>query len=385
MHFEEFEQTIMACRMCLMCRHACTVSNVTQRDTNLPRGKALMLFAQQAGLLNWDARAVEVVYQCTNCHLCREWCVKGWDIAPVMLAARADVVEKGMAPQGAVLIRDNIARSGNPYGETESQLGDWVEALTDPRCSRGTDSQGERVLDAGTADVLFYAGCTTAYRRPEMARSAVALLQHIGVDLTMLRDEPCCGEPLYVMGFRSEARAQAQRTMERIHQTGARTVVCSCPTCIHTFRVDYPEWGVDVPEDVRFVHVSEYLAEELVAGRLALTRAQDLSLTYHDPCSLGRELGIYEAPRQVLEAVPGVELREMRLNRQHSPCCGNGGGVLATDFQLAYGAGRNAGEIVLETEADVLITACPSCKHSLMKHVPGMEVLDIAELVERAL
>jgi Fe-S oxidoreductase len=366
MHFEEFEQTIMACRMCLMCRHACTVGNVTQRDTNLPRGKALMLFAQQVGLLEWDERAVEVVYQCTNCHLCREWCVKRWDIAPVMLAARADVIEMGLAPEGAVLMMNNIEESDNPYGEAESQLVDWLETVPTP----------------ATAEVLYYAGCTTAYRRPEMARAAVALLQHGEADVTMLRDEPCCGEPLYVMGFRAEARAQAERTMERIQQTGAGVVVCSCPTCIHAFRVDYPEWGIEIPEGIRFVHISEYLAEELDAGRLDLPPAQDISLTYHDPCSLGRELGVYEAPRQVLQAVPGIEVRELRLSRQYSPCCGNGGGVLATDFKLAHGAGRNAGEIVMETGADILVTACPSCKHSLIKHVPGMEVLDIAELVD---
>jgi Fe-S oxidoreductase len=369
MHFEEFEETIRACRMCLMCRHACTVGNVTQNDTNIPRGKALTLFAEQAGLLEWDKRAVEVMYQCANCHLCREWCVNRWDIAPVTLAVRADIVEMGLAPEAAILMRDNIEKSGNPYGEAESQLVEWLETVPTPE----------------TADVLFYAGCTTAYRRPEMARAAVALLQHGGADLTMLHDEPCCGEPLYIMGFRPEAKAQAKRTMERTLQTGAQTVVCSCPTCVKTFRVDYPEWGIKVPEDIRFVHISEYLVEELAAGRLQLSRALNTALTYHDPCSLGRELGVYEAPRQVLAATPGVELREIRLNRQHSPCCGNGGGVLATDFKLAYGAGNNAGEIVLETGADVLVTACPSCKHSLIKHARDMEVLDIAELVERAL
>ena len=369
MHFEELEETIRACRMCLMCRHACTVGNVTQNDTNIPRGKALVLFAQQAGLLEWDKRAVEVMYQCTNCHLCREWCVKRWDIAPVTLAARADIVEMGLAPEAAILMRDNIEKFGNPYGEAESQLAEWLETVPTPE----------------TGDVLFYAGCTTVYRRPEMARAAVALLQHGRADLTVFRDEPCCGEPLYIMGFRPEAKTQAERTMERMRQTDARTVVCSCPTCVRTFRIDYPEWGIDIPDDVRFVHVSEYLVEELDAGRLQLSHAQNVSLTYHDPCSLGRELGVYEAPRQVLAAVPGTELREMRLNSQHSPCCGNGGGMLATDFKLAYGAGKNAGEIILDIEADVLVTACPSCKHSLVKHVQGMEVLDIAELVERAL
>lgn len=369
MHFEKFQETILVCRTCLMCRHACTVGNATQRDTVIPRGKALMLYAEQVGLLEWDERAVEVLYQCTNCHLCREWCVSRYDIAPVMLAARADVVEMGLAPKPAILMRDHILQQGNPYGEAVSPLAESLKTLPTKE----------------TGDVLFYAGCTTAYRRPEMGQSALNLLRHLEEDVAVLRDEPCCGEPLYIMGFRGEAVSQARRMIDRLQQTGARTVVCTCPTCVKTFRVDYPEWGVEVPSGVRFVHVSEYLAEKLAAGQLQMSKIQKVSLTYHDPCSLGRELGIYDAPRQVLAAVPGAQLREMRLNRQHSPCCGNGGGVLATDFKLAYRAGENAGQVILETEADVLVTACPSCKHSLVKHARGMEVLDLAELVEQAL
>ena len=368
MHFEEFRETILACRTCLMCRHACTVGNATQWDTVIPRGKALMLYAIHVGLLQWDQRAVEVLYQCTNCHLCREWCVSRYDIAPVMLAARADVAGMGLAPRPATLMRDNILQLGNPYGEMGSPFGERAQALSLER----------------SGEVLFYPGCTTAHRRPEMAEAGLNLLRHLGASVAVLPEELCCGEPLYVMGFRAEAVAQAQHVAQRIRETGASTVVCPCPTCAKAFRVDYPQWGIDL-QGIRFVHISEYLAEQLAVGQLRLSGQQRISLTYHDPCSLGRELGVYEAPRQVLKAIPGTEFREMRLNRQHSPCCGNGGGVLATDFHLAYQAGRNAGEVVMETKADVLVTACPSCKHSLVKHVRGMEVLDIAELVERCL
>jgi Fe-S oxidoreductase len=369
MHVNEYNETIKACRMCLMCRHACTVGNVTLRDTNLPRGKALTIFAEQMELLTWDERAVQVIYECTNCHLCREWCVTGWDMAPLALAARADIVEMGLAPNEAIEIKERIERSGNPYGEATSQLAGWLEALS----------------TAETAEVLYFAGCVTAHRHPEIAKSAVALLQRTGTDFTLLRDEPCCGQPLYVLGFRPEARAEAERTIASISATGARTVISSCPTGIDAFRHSYREWGVDLPADLRFLHISEFLSEEIEAGRLRMTRPLNASLTFHDSCGLGRDLQVYDAPRQVLAAIPGIEFREMRLNRAYAPCCGYGGGVPATNPAMAFGAGKNAGEIILETEADILVTACPSCKHSLARHVPGMEVLDIAELVERAL
>lgn len=368
MHFDQFSDTIKACRTCLMCRHACTVGNVTQLDTVLPRGKALILYGQQVGLLKWDQRAVDVMYQCTNCHLCREWCVSRYDIAPLLLAARADIVEMGLAPKTALAVKYNLEQAGNPYGEIPSRAPEWA-----------------RPAEAPAVDVLFYAGCTTTYRRPEMARTAITLIERSGVRAATLADESCCGEPLHVLGFRAEARAQAERTMESIRATGAHTVVCSCPSCVLTFRTHYPAWGVDVPKELRILHISEYLAEAIGSGKMRFSRSQPIRLTYHDPCSLGRELGVYDAPRQVLSAIPGAQFQEMRLNRQYSPCCGNGGGVLATNSKIAHGAGKNAGQVVLETGADVLITACPSCKHSLVKHVRDMEVLDIAELVERAL
>jgi heterodisulfide reductase subunit D len=213
----------------------------------------------------------------------------------------------------------------------------------------------------------------------------VALLQHCETDFTLLPDEHCCGEPLHVMGFRAEAKTQAVRTMARVTATGAHTVISSCPTGIDAFRHHYREWGVEMPDGVRFLHLSEYLAEEIKAGRLNMTRSVNASLTYHDSCGLGREMQVFDTPREVLSEIPGIEFREMRLNRAYAPCCGNGGGVPATSFDIAFGAGKNAGQVILETEADILVTACPSCKHSLMNHVPGMEVLDIAELVKRAL
>ena len=371
MNIYQYNDTIKACRMCLMCRHACTVGNVTQRDTNLPRGKAILMFADQMEMIEWDERAVEIIYQCTNCHLCREWCVNGWDIAPVMLAARADLVEKGLEPSEAKQIKKNFEASGNLYGAASSQLTEWLDK--------------DKFEFKQSAPVLYFAGCTTAFRQPEIAQATIKLMQYMGVDYTVLPQEPCCGETLYVFGYREQAKALAEKTLKQILETGAKTVVSSSPTCIDTFRHGYREWGVELPDNIRFVHISEYLAGELASGRLQMTQSLNSSLTYHDPCSLGRELRVFDEPRQILQAIPGVDFREMKLNRHHSPCCGNGGGVPTTNFDIAFGAGKNAGEVIQETAADILVTACPDCKQSLKNHVRDMEVLDIAEVIVKAL
>lgn len=366
---DKFQETIKACSSCLMCRHACTVGNVTFSDTNLPRGKALLLLTLQKGLQDWDQRAVEVVYQCTNCHLCREWCPPGWDIAPLMLAARAEVVDAGLAPPAALQIKQNFESHGNPYGEAHIYLDDWIKDL--PK--------------SDAPEVLYFVGSTVSYRRPEIAKAAVSIFEHCGTPFTMLEDEPDCGEMLYVLGIRSEARMWAARTLDTIKASGASIVVSSDPTCIETFRHGYREWGIEVPDDLNFMHMSEFLSNAIASGTLNLAGALDGVVTYHDPCSLGREMKVFDAPRQVLSAIPGLRLNEMRLNREHSPCCGNGGGVPATFPEIASGAGANAGEIILETGADILITSCPSCQQSLRKQVPGMEVIDLTVIVAGAL
>ena len=364
-----FQETIKACSTCLLCRHACTVGNVTLRDTNLPRGKALLLLALQKGLQDWDERAVEVVYQCTNCHLCREWCLPGWDIAPLMLAARAEVVDAGLAPATAVRIKQNFESFGNPYGEEHKQSEAWIRDL--PKSE--------------APEVLYYLGSTVSHRRPEIAKAAATIFERCGTPFKILPNEPDCGEFLYVLGFQGEARDWASSTLEAIKSSGAKVVVSSDPTCIETFRHGYREWGLEVPDDLQFLHISEYLANAIHSGRLELRESFRGTITYHDPCSLGREMKVFDAPRDVLTAIPGLQLREMRLNREHSPCCGNGGGVPATFPEIASGAGANAGDVILETGADILVTSCPSCQQSLKKHVPGMEVEDLTVIVARTL
>lgn len=352
-----------------MCRHACTVGNVTMSDTNLPRGKALLLLSLQKGLLDWDERAVEVVYQCTNCHLCREWCPPGWDIAPLMLAARAEVVDAGLTPPAAMQIKQNFEVYGNPYGEAHTQLEDWIKDL--PKSE--------------APEVLYYAGSTVSYRRQEIAKAAVSIFEHCGTSFTILKDEPDCGEMLYVLGFQSDAKLWALRTLDAIRSSGASIVVSSDPTTIEAFRHGYREWGIEVPNDLVFLHMSEFISNAIVSGKLKLSGVLEGVATYHDPCSLGRELKVFDAPRLVLSAIPGLHLIEMRLNREHSPCCGNGGGVPATFPEISFGAGANAGEIILETGADILVTSCPSCQQSLRKHLPGMEVIDLTVIVAQAL
>jgi Fe-S oxidoreductase len=150
----------------------------------------------------------------------------------------------------------------------------------------------------------------------------------------------------------------------------------------------YPQYGIDPPAGIEFLHITEFLQELLAANRLDLRQAISKIVTYHDPCDLGRRLKVYEPPRAVLNALPGVELKEMFFNRQNARCCGAGGGLAATNLNLMLKAGQTVVDLALDVSAEILITACPTCKTSFSCHTDrpdGLETLDITELVAMAL
>ena len=267
--------------------------------------------------------------------------------------------------------------------------------------------------------MLFYAGCRNSYD-PELlknARAAVQILLEAGVDLGILGDhERCCGGRIYNMGYREEFTRLAQANIAAWKKAGVKTIVTSCSDGYHAFKRLYPELG----SQVEVLHTVEYIDRLVKGGKLRLHHKIPLTVTYHDPCHLGRQgepyvpwegiekkiqgqiivyepkkpryngaWGIYDPPRDVLKSIPGVELVEMERIREYSWCCGAGGGV-----REAYPdySSWTASERIVEakaTGAEALVTACPWCERNfrdaLVAQGNDMKVLDIIELVQQAI
>lgn len=369
MHIDEQTEHIEACRYCFLCRHACSVFEVTQCDTNSARGLAIVLSAVQRGLLDWQEDVVEALYQCTAGRRCRGWCEPGWDIAEAVLAARADIVEEGLAPPAAVAIRDKVEADDSPYGES----GENKVAFAPPG----------RVGREG--DVLYFAGCVAGFEESQIAQAASQVLESAEVDYTVLQDEPCCAAPFWQLGFRDEAHAQAQTVAERIAASGCDTVVFSCPTCYRTIVKDYPRLGVHLDESILPLHITEYIARLYDEKRLDLSSLAGATVTYQDPCHLGRGMEVYEPPRRVLTEILGADLIEMTWNREKAHCCGSGSCMQATNPDLAAGVAGVTLDMAHDTKAAILATACPMCKMAFSNQAEDLEVRDIAELVAQAL
>ena len=179
--------------------------------------------------------------------------------------------------------------------------------------------------------------------------------------------------------------ALRRNNIERLTALGAKSVVFNCPSCYQTWARFYRP---HLPAGVELYHSTQFLARLIAAGRIRLNRLNQI-VTYHDPCDLGRNCGVYEEPRAVLEALPGVEFREARWNREQAHCCGGGGDLEAADGELAHGIASQTFQTLQDTGAATLAVACPQCKRMLQSAAKRakskMEVVDLVQLVRRAL
>ncbi|MEM4699698.1 MAG: (Fe-S)-binding protein, partial [Candidatus Nezhaarchaeales archaeon] len=252
------------------------------------------------------------------CSKCQALCKKGLEIPKLVLALRRVAVSNKAAPPAIYEVSESVERFGSPYRSLTRGRGSWIGGLA----HRASPS----------SKLLYWAGCTVSFRAVEVARASVESLARLGLDFKLLADEPCCGEPLIELGLIEEARRAAAKAIRAVEEAGVERLVTSCPGCYYAFTRLYPEvLGLRLP-GVEVLHMSQLL-EGGLKGPLRLR--EPLALAYHDPCVLGRQLGVYEAPRSVLSSIEGVKLVELPMNRRESSCCGGGGGLWMTNYELA--------------------------------------------------
>ena len=363
MGIAETRETIRACQFCFMCRYTCPTFMATKLESVTPRGYALMLATVDQGRQGWTGDMVDRFYQCTLCGLCRQDCEYHWPEDELVRHAREDIVASGRAParveQAAQAIRENSsgwdAIKGLPAG----------------------------VVGKQKPEVLYLAGCQTRQSRPEIAEANARIFQALGIDWGVLEQEGCCGAPLYDLGYTGEARQMAQRLADRIVETRPGLVVTGCSHCYRALVEYYPQWHLALPEGIQVLHTSEYFNRMLAAGRLRLTQqAHGGILSYHDPCQLGRKMGVYDAPRQLIEAACGSPPAELFHSRELAECCGAGSAMLLTDPETALKVARARLDRAVENKTRTLVTACQNCKTALAGANDGqINILELSEFL----
>ncbi len=367
----EYAETIKACRFCFMCRHVCTAGVVSGKESDTPRGKGLILFKALKGHADLNADTIETLYRCCLCGLCEAWCKADFSPPDVVLAARADVVARGMEPEKVRQIKEHLLANGNPFGL--------------PAEDRFKNLAGSDPFRP-TAKVLYYVGCDTAYLQPEIANATLDVLRAAKTDFSLLRDERSTGKPLWLLGYRDDARTMAEELVKHIRATKCETLVTGCPSAFDAFTTDYPAMGLDL-DGIEVLHTSQYLDRLARENGLVLKGLPVADATILDSTYLGRTHAIFDEPRRLLQRLPGLVLREMTWNRELAYACGESGGIfrLLQPELVKDMADRVLAEAA-RTGAEVLVTTCPATKTALSAASESSpKVCDLVELVARAL
>lgn len=362
---EKGGDSFKSCYQCGLCDVVCPWNRV--RDFSMRK----IIRQATFGLTEIDQ---EEIWRCTSCKTCVDRCPRGVDqitagVALRKLAAEYDVYPGNVAPISKVVA--SLTSEGNSLGGDRDQRAEWAKGLAVKPYAEGME-------------LLYFTGCYLSYdpRMRKVAAATTAILNKAGVNFGILGSkESCCGESIRKTGNEELFRRLAKDNIKAFIDQGVKKVLVSSPHCYHSFKNEYPEFMVNF----EVVFISQYLDELLKAGRLTLTKDYARKVTYHDPCYLGRHNGIYDEPRELLQRVPGLELREMADSREKSLCCGGGGGRIwmETPKEDRFSDLR-LGQAVA-SGAEVLVTSCPYCITNFTDSsldLPEGQVMEVKDITE---
>ncbi len=326
----------------------------------------------------------EALFACTTCAACMEACPVHIEQMPKIVDARRYLVmEEAEFPDGMMDMMNSLESRQHPFAGTQFSRVDWTEGLD-------IDVMAE-MDDPHEAEVLLWVGCGGALveRNRNTVRATAKLLAKAGVRFAVLgREESCSGDPARRVGNEFLFEMLAKGNVETLNRYGVRKVVTSCPHCFNSFRNEYPQFG----GAYEVFHHTQFLDELLASGRLAGNGAGadadgSSTITFHDPCYLGRHNGEYDAPRSLLAQLGGARQVEMERSRNNSFCCGGGGGMAFVDEPPDQRVNQERAQEAVDTGADVVAVGCPFCATMLDDGVNArrgdrdVQVRDVAELL----
>jgi len=378
-----------ACTNCQVCADVCPAVSASQNGelSAVYRMRGLKeILKSRTGLLRklfknkalteggWDHLS-ETVFRCTLCGNCQEICPVGIHLKDLWISLRQDMVHSKHYPKKVDMIRKNLESSHNVFDEDNTERADWVEDMDEPP-DHGYVKQ--------TADLVYFTGCVAAYfpLAQQIPIALAEILETSGVDFTLLgEDEWCCGFPLLGAGLKDMFQQFVDHNIAAVQKKQAKAVIFACPSC-------YQMWREYYPKKFSIHHATQYFMDLVRAGRVPL-KPLDLTVTYHDPCDLGRGAKVFDEPREVIRSIPGVKFVELPRNRENCRCCGGGGNLEMIDSTLSSDIARQKIEEVLGTGAQAVVTACQQCVRTMTTYVKRnkipLQVLDITQLIHRAL
>jgi Fe-S oxidoreductase len=414
---EEYTRQAKMCMRCTFCKfidlnwvkslrfsRQCPIDTRYAFNLYSPHGLLHSALAELNGELEFTPKLLDALYQCTLCGACDARCKRNLDVEvlQVIEQLRIRCVEQGKGPMAEhKAMAENVRKTRNEYGEPHEDRLKWLTGEIKP---------------ARKADIVYFVGCNSAYKQPELARATAMILNSTGTQFMLLADEWCAGNYVMATGQVDLARELAEHNVQEIEKSGAKTVITSSAEVYKSLKVDFPKLLGKSTEDMPYtpLHITEYLDKLMQDGKLEFKKNVSMKVTYHDPCNLGRlsepwqewtpkyvrvipigkvwrrgDRGIYDAPRNILKGIPGVEVLEMERSRSNAWCAGSCGGVEVAYPDFALWSATERLEEAEATGAEAIVTASPDVKQLLARAAAArkskMAVYDITEIIQRAI
>jgi len=343
------------------------------------RGRLIPDSRNSVNNLIGDIIEEDALWACTTCGSCMEQCPVFVEHIPKIVGMRRNQVlmESRFPPELNSVFR-NMEYSGNPWGLGQTKRADWANGL-----------EVKVVAKDGAAEYLYWVGCAGSFddRNMRVATAMVGILNHAGVDFAILgSEEKCCGDSARRLGNEYLFQSLVQENMKTLRSYGIKKVITQCPHCFNTLKNEYPQFG----GNFEVVHHTEFIAGLIEMGKIKVKGGMGGTITYQDPCYLGRHNGIYRSPREIINIL-GFRLVEMRGSSQESFCCGAGGGRIWMEERLGDRINIRRTEDALGTSPESIATACPYCLTMMEDGVKlkdmddQVRTVDLAELVIEAI
>ncbi|MCW4050996.1 MAG: (Fe-S)-binding protein [Candidatus Bathyarchaeota archaeon] len=340
-------------------------------ETYSSKGRLILsrgLFSEEIAV---SPRLIDSIYNCTACGQCYDQLSTGnLEINNAIIKTRNQIIRSGSAPRNCKQLLGNVLDEGNPMALPAEDRALWYEDTAEKFAFKHNK-------------VIYWPGCTTSYRLPEAVEATAHILDTAEVDFGLLgENERCCGLILYLMGFWDEATRNADEMIRVLGAGNPETLVTSCAGCYYAFKRVYPYLGVQPGFNV--FHTSQLYENLLKEGKLSFKEMKG-DYVWHDPCDLGRHCHVYEPPRNVLGAIPGLNLVEPSLTRQHTICCGAGGGLWMYNEDLTVKVSHQKIYETFPSGVDGVITGCPTCvlnmRNAARETRPSFKVFDLSEFL----
>ena len=374
---EFLEMAFDRCIKCSTCKYGyknfekiCPSGEKFLFESYWPSGRIRAIRGLLLGDLEWKEELKDPIFACTTCGACVDACqAPHADYIVDMIEALRELAVRHIGPaKNQEFLVSRCEESCNPYGEPNSDNQELKKKYDLP----------------DKAEWVYYIGCTSNYRQQNLRDSTIRFLKKVGMRFTLI-DEYCCTSPMIRTGQINISKDYMNYNIARIRNTGATKVITSCAGCYRTIKKDFERFGEEY--DFEVFHTIELAKQLLDKGKIKFKSEYNKTVTYHDPCHLGRHMGIYEIPREIYKKIPGLKLVEMKRNRNFAWCCGAGGGVKIGYPEWAVEISKERLEEAKETGATIISSVCPFCRTNLSdandNYNFDMEVLDLMEIIDQ--